>query len=96
MLFCNIPKSVDIDIYRAVSFDPRLRVLDAEGHELPGGAPAETAVRLGVPGQRAAVPVKKELPVLLSVKNKTWLLEVFYEPEYVINDERYPGNANQF
>lgn len=33
---------------------------------------------------------------LVNYKNKTWLLEVFYEPEYVINDERYPGNANQF
>jgi len=33
---------------------------------------------------------------LVNYKNKTWLLEVFYEPEYVINDERYPGDANQF
>ena len=32
---------------------------------------------------------------LVNSKNKAWLLEAFYEPEYVVDDERYPGNANQ-
>ena len=76
-LFRNISKSLDVDLCRAVSLYPRLRLLGAEGQELPGAASAETAIGPGVPGQRAAVPVKKKLTVLLPVEG------LLHKPEVV-------------
>ena len=66
--FGNIPKSFNVDLYRAVLLDPSFRLLNAEGHQLPCTAPDETAIGLGIPGQRTSMPTKKELPVLLPVE----------------------------